>query len=169
MQRFTAMLVAVLFLIMSTGCQLPNIGGSNGGTPTASQAAQSWLLDFGPGPPNCTANRQMARVVVSPFTNSGTFTETSDSPGVYVYNSTCDCHYRLTIGGNVVHDSPYDRWDFVGLAGAGCRMQAAGTGTGTANGNFPTANSVHGQINVTTQNPALPAVSASATFTGSRQ
>jgi hypothetical protein len=120
-------------------------------TPPPPSSSQVWLLNFGDAP--CGMGLELAKVRVTPFTYSGAFSETSDSPGVYIWGPTCTCSYRLRIGGNVVHSTPYDRWDFVNVGGAGCGMQTLCTVTGTANGNFPNATSVNGSITCTTQSP----------------
>ena len=92
-----------------------------------------------------------AEVALSPFTNSGTFTETSNSPGIYVdfyvygHGKTT---IRLRVGGNIVHTSdekgfPVDRWEFVGLTGAGGGYQILGRGAGMTDAQFPDAIQVY--------------------------
>ena len=136
-------------------------------TPSGSPAtAQTWILNFGDGP--CNQGQETATVVVEPFTNSGTFSETSSSPGLWVWDPSCGCKYRLLfISASVAHNSPGDSWSFT-LGGAGCGMQSQGSGSGTANGNFPNATFVNGSATTTTQSP-LGQTSGSAAWQGTRQ
>ena len=125
---------------------------------------QTWNLIFTSG-----TIIQVVEVTVSPFTNSGTFSETDDSLGLWMYDAAGVICYRLNVGGNIVHDSPGDRWSFVAMSGAGCGMQTLGSNSsGTANGNFPDANYIgNGVVTLTTQSP-LGTVTAIATWTGSK-
>ncbi len=108
-------------------------------------ALQTWDLTNDAG--------QVATVVVSPFTNSGTFGETGDSDGWWVNIGGCD-PIRLPVGGNIVHAGPGDRWSFVGLSGSGCGVQIMGTGEGYANGAFPDATSIdNGTLSTVLQGP----------------
>jgi len=136
-------------------------------TPSGSPAtAQTWILNFGEGP--CSQGQETATVVVEPFTYSGTFSETSNSPGLWVWDPSCGCKYRLLfISASIAHNSPGDSWSFT-LGGAGCGMQSQGNGSGTANGNFPNATFVNGNATTTTQSP-LGQTSGSAAWQGTRQ
>ena len=142
----------------------PGGGGGGGGASTQNQV---WLLDFGPDP-HVNGRREQAKVIVTAFTNSGTFSETSDSPGVIVYNPDGSCNYRITVGGTVSHAGTYDSWSFSGMAGAGCGMQSQGRGSGNANGAFPDATNVNGSMTLTTTSP-LGTVSPSGNWSGTRQ
>ncbi len=154
----------------SGNCPTP-LGGTVSFSASAGNngANQTWLLDFGPDPV-VGGREEIAKVIVS-FPNgasSGTFSETSDSPGVYVYSPDGTCSYKLAIGGSVSHGGTYDNWLFVGVSGAGCGMSSVGSGTGTANGLFPNATSVTGNLTLTTQSP-LGTNSVSGSWTGTRQ
>jgi hypothetical protein len=121
---------------------------------------QSWDLTNSAG--------QVASVVVSPFTNSGTFGEVEGSAGWWISMPGC-APYRLQVGGNIVHAGQADRWSFVGLTGAGCNSQTLGSGEGYANGNFPGATQVtNGTLTLTTQTPG-GSNTASATWTAQRR
>ena len=109
----------------------------------ASEAAQTWELTNETG--------DIAIVAVTPFTNSGTFSETDDSPGWFVRMPGLS--YRLHVGGNIVHTNGGDRWSFVGLTGGAGNAQTLGQGEGTANGQFPNATAVSGTLTLTTQTP----------------
>jgi len=122
-------------------------------------AAQVWELK--------TPMGDVARVVVSPFTNSGTFTETSDSPGWWMYDPSGNKSYRLHVGGNVSHAGGYDRWTFVGLSGSGGGWQTLGRGEGTTDRPFPGANVVSGTLTLTTQTP-MGTNSPSGAWSGKR-
>lgn len=126
---------------------------------------QTWDLTFTGG-----TIVQVVEVLVTPFTNSGTFSETSDSGGLWMYDASGTKCYTLNVGGNIVHDSPGDRWSFVAMSGAGCGMQTLGSNSsGTANGNFPDADYIgNGVVTLTTQSP-IGTVTAVATWTGMKK
>src|SRR5579871_3331113 len=110
---------------------------------TSTPSGQTWTLNI---------QGQLAYVTLSSFTNSGTFSETSSSPGVYITGPDGVCRYRLQITGTVAHSSGYDEWYLQGLTGAGCGLQTLGNGAGrTTDGQFPNASHVSGAIQVTTQ------------------
>ena len=108
---------------------------------------------------------QVATVMVEPFTNSGAFSETSDSSGWWMLDNVGNHAFRFNVGGNIVHDSGGDRWDFVNFGGSGSGYQSMGTATGTANGNFPYATSVSGTYTLTT-NSGYGTASGSGTWSG---
>ncbi len=56
---------------------------------------QTWDLTFNYDQP---ANSQTVEVIVTPFTNSGTFGETDDSQGLWVYDAAGGICYRLPVG-----------------------------------------------------------------------
>ena len=162
--RFIERSTLVLALPVVVGsCSAGSLVDSHG----TDSSNQTWVLDFGPDPV-VAGREETAKVIVSSFTNSGTFSETADSPGVYIYDPTGACHYRLTIGGTVSHAGQNDNWTFVGITGAGCGMQTLGSGGGTANGAFPAATAVGGTLTVTTQSP-LGTSHLSGNWTGHRQ
>src|SRR5208337_4808060 len=106
--------LALAALVLLTGCPLPGStsNSNNGGN---GSGAQYWMLDFGPGPPGHP--EEQAKVVIQPFTYSGVFDETSDSPGVYIYDPSGTCSYRVSIGGSIGHNSQGDQWLFQGVTG----------------------------------------------------
>ena len=112
---------------------------------------QIWDLTFNYDQPG---NSQTVEVMVTPFTNSGTFGETDDSQGLWVYDAAGAICYRLPVGGNIVHDSPGDRWSFVGMSGSStsCGMQTLGGNTsGMADDKFPCAIFIEGEVTLTHQ------------------
>lgn len=139
------LLVVTLLLSLTAGCGLFDVED------VLSESPQTWALTNNVG--------QVATVVVSPFTNSGTFGETANSTGWWLdFPMQPPCSFRLTVGGNITKASPGDHWTFVTLGGSGCGHQALGTGEGTANGNFPNANLVtNGTLLVNFQGPGVDA------------
>jgi hypothetical protein len=152
--------LVILVCMSNFACGGGNLGGSNNGS------AQIWSLDFGPDPV-VAGREEIALVSIAPFTNSGTFTETSNSPGVLFYNNDGSCSYRLTIGGTIAHAGQNDTWVFQGVTGSGCGMQSLGSGGGSSVGAYPTSTTAAGTINVTTQS-SLPTVTQSAQWQGTR-
>ncbi|MGD0202794.1 MAG: hypothetical protein ABSC20_02665 [Candidatus Bathyarchaeia archaeon] len=120
-------------------------------------SAQVWNLTNDAG--------QTTTVIVQPFTNSGTFSETADSAGWWLLDSSGAQAFRFNIGGNIAHSSPGDTWTFVNFGGSGGGYQSLGTAEGTANGNFPYATYVSGTYTLTTTSP-LGTVSGSGTWYG---
>lgn len=159
----------LFFCLVNLGC---GGGGTSSGSNTSSTSAsstpnQTWLLDFG-ADPHVAGRREQAKVLVTGFTYSGTFSETSDSPGVYVYNGDGSCRYKISIGGSVSHNGTYDNWTFSGVTGSGCGYNTVGNGGGTANGAYPAAGSVSGTLTLNTQSP-LGTTSNSGNWTGTIQ
>ena len=124
---------------------------------TVSVSSQIWELTNDDG--------QVATVMVQPFTNSGSFSETSGSTGWWMLDAQGNHAFRFNVGGNIVHDSGGDRWDFVNFGGSGNGYQSMGTATGTANGNFPYATSVSGTYTLTT-NSGYGSASGSGMWSG---
>lgn len=114
---------------------------------------QTWIITF--HDEGLVGRDVDVKVVVSPFTNSGTFSETSDSEGLWMYDAQGQKCYRLPVGGNIVHDGAGDRWSFMGMSGSGCGMSTmAGQSSGTANGHFPDASQItNGYVNIYTSTP----------------
>jgi Flp pilus assembly protein TadD len=110
---------------------------------------------------------QVVRVIVSPFTYSGTFDETSDSPGWWIFDTVGNPMYKLPVGGNIFHSSQGDDWEFVNFGNAGGGYQTMGRGEGRAIGNFPDAKYVSGTITFTTQSP-LGTVTGTVKWSGER-
>jgi len=150
-------------LVLLTGCPLPgSTSNSNNG---GNGSAQYWMLDFGPDPV-VAGRREQAKVLIQPFTYSGVFDETSDSPGVYVYDPAGTCSYKLSIGGSIGHNSQGDQWLFQGVTGSGCGMSTLGSGGGTSIGSFPNATSAGGTLTLKTMSP-LGTTNDSGNWTGS--
>ena len=124
---------------------------------STSVSAQVWQLTNDDG--------QTATIIVQPFTNSGTFTETSDSAGWWMLDNVGNHAFRFNVGGNIFHSSGGDQWDFVNFGGSGDGYQSMGTATGTANGNFPYATTVSGTYTLTTTS-GYGTSSGSGTWTG---
>lgn len=113
---------------------------------------QVWELSFQDG--GSTPHFQQIEVVVTSFTYSGTFSETADSPGLWMYDANGSECYRLHVGGNIFRATPGDHWSFVGMTGQGCGMSTYESGSsGSANGNFPYATGVSGQLILTSESP----------------
>lgn len=146
------LLALVCVLILGCGG-----GGTGGGSTTNNNLpTQGWTLTNDAG--------QVAYVTVTPFTNSGTFTETSSSPGWWVMDSSGNPAVRIPLNGTISHSGQYDTWDFnVTVQGGG--MQVTGQGTGTANGNYPAANQVQGTLDGTVTSP-MGSEQTSDTWTG---
>jgi hypothetical protein len=94
---------------------------------------------------------QIVWVTIKPFTYSGDFIETSDSPGWWIYGTQGEKLFKLAVNGNIVRDNPNDRWDFVNFGGAGGGYQALGTGQGSMVGHYPDANDASGTAEFTIQ------------------
>ena len=123
-------------------------GNNNGG----GESGQTWVLTFHDS--GSAPHPQTVTVYVTPFTiGSGTWGETGESAGLWMFGPDGVCTYKLMVGGNVVPDSPGDRFSCVSLAGAGCGMQTVGSCDFVANGNFPDATTVSGTFTLTTNSP----------------
>jgi hypothetical protein len=114
---------------------------------------QVWELAF--WDVGVTPHDQFVKVLVKGFVNSGTFSETTDSSGLWMYDGAGNKCYRLPVGGNIVKDSHGDRWSFVGMTGAGCGLQTTGSNSSAmTNANFPYATGItNGRVMLTTQSP----------------
>jgi len=110
---------------------------------------------------------QMVKVIVEPYTYTGTFTETSDSPGWWIFDSAGNALYRLPVGGNIFHSSQGDSWEFVNFGNAGGGYQTLGRGQGTENGSFPAGDRVEGDITFTTQS-RLGSVTGTVKWSGEK-
>ncbi len=119
-------------------CSLPILVGCGGveapNLPGAEQT-QKWDLNmFGD-----------AYVTVPPFTNSGAFSETSDSPGWHLSDMVGQNRVRVPVSGMISHTASGDVWSFtITVANNGLTWTAHGTGT--ADGSFPNAMSVAGTV-----------------------
>jgi hypothetical protein len=129
---------------------------------------QTWVITFQDG--GSTPHTQIVKVVVTPFINSGTFSETSDSQGLWMYDTNGNKCFKLPFVGNIVHDTPGDRWSFVAMTGQGCGMITLCTSSsGTANGNFPDANYIGNGVMVLETTSPLGKFSGTVHWTGIRQ
>jgi hypothetical protein len=137
-------------LVLLTGCPLP--GSTSNSNSGGNNVTQYWMLDFGPDPV-VPGREEEAKVVMQPFTYSGVFDETSDSPGVYIYDPSGTCSYRISIGGSIGHNSQGDQWLFQGVTGSGCGMSTVGSGGGTSNGSYPNATAATGTLTLKTMSP----------------
>ena len=156
--------LALLFVVLFIGCKVDVSTAVNGGNTNAS-TGQIWMLRF-----EDTLHPQTIKVYVSPYTNSGTWGQTGDSPLLWMYDASGNKCFNLLVGGNVVHDSPNDRFSCVNLGGAGCGMQTIGTCSFSMNGHFPNGTTVvNGTYTLTTTNAAGQKVSGTQVITGSRQ
>ncbi len=108
---------------------------------------------------------EVATVVVTPFVNSGTFSETTDSAGWFVTIPGVQ-PIPLPISGSIVHDSQ-DRWSFT-LTKMQGSISILLQAEGTSNGNFPNANSVTGTISGTIKTPMDSGLHVAGRWTGRR-
>jgi hypothetical protein len=133
----------------------------------ANESNQTWELTFQDS--GSASHNQTVKVNVTPFTNSGTFSETSDSPGLWMYDASGKKCYRLPVGGNIVSDASGDRWSFVAMTGSGCGMTTlCSSSSGTANGNFPDANYISNGVMVLKTTSPLGTFSGTVHWTGTR-
>ena len=146
--------VLLLFAALITPLSAQIITETSNGTTVS---AQVWNLTNDDG--------QVATVIVQPFTYSGTFSETADSAGWWLLDSSGANAFRFNVGGNIAHSSSGDSWTFVNFGGSGGGYQSMGTAEGTANGNFPYATYVSGTYSLTTTSP-LGTVSGTGTWYG---
>jgi hypothetical protein len=107
---------------------------------------QGWTLTNDAG--------DVAYVIVKPFTYCGTFTEASNSPGWWLYDSFSRKVARIPVSGSICHAGGYDTWDFtMTVSGGGMMVTAQGTGK-TTDGIYPSAQHVTGTIDGTATSPA---------------
>ncbi len=124
-----------------------------------SQSAQVWYLTNDAG--------QVATVIVTPFTNSGTFSESSSSAGWWM-NIPGVNPMRLPLSGTVAHSSGGDLWSFTITVAQGS-VSTQTHSDGTANGNFPYATHVSGTVSGTVTTPMDGAKSVSGNWYGDLQ
>lgn len=108
----------------------------------------------------------VAYVVVKPFTYSGTFIESANSPGWWLYDGEGKAVARVPVSGSISHAGQYDTWDFtITVQGGG--MQITGQGTGrTTDGVYPNARNVSGSITGTLVIPNVYSGPISDNWTG---
>ncbi|MGH2553577.1 MAG: hypothetical protein ACRDEB_07665, partial [Chitinophagaceae bacterium] len=101
------------------------------------------------------ATGETDRVLVKPFTYSGTFDDLDNSDGWQTgIIPGCSSRGHISMGGNIVHDGTFDRWDFVGMEGHSCSVYSfQGGGTGTTNAKYPDATTVSGTVYGTYRGP----------------
>lgn len=122
-------ILATFGLSILVGC------GGTSNLPGATATTQKWNL-------NMFGN---AYVTLPPFTNSGAFSETSDSPGWYLTDMLGQNRVRIPLSGMVSHTAGGDHWSFtITVANNGLTWTAQGSGT--ANDSFPNAMSVSGTV-----------------------
>ena len=150
-----AILLGVFFIIRGAVTNTFQPGSDLGAGDVVSP--QVWELRSSDG--------QIATVAITPFVNSGTFSETSDRAGWFV-NIPGANPIRLPVSGSIVHDSTGDRWEFTqSVAQGGVLIQYRDTGT--ANGQFPSATQVTGTVQGTITTP-MGSQTVSGTWSGRR-
>lgn len=157
---FGILIVVGFFIFVLVMVSNPSDSGCGGPAPTP--GAQVWDLRNDVG--------DVATVIVQPFTNSGTFGETSDSPGWFIRIPGLN-PIRLHVGGNIVHDSGGDRWVFVGFTApntGGAKVMFQGRGEGRANGQFPNATRVTGTTTATIITP-MGTTTGTSNWVGTRR
>jgi len=144
-----------LMVLCIFGCEeLFNTGSGN---TTSDLPTQGWTLTNDAG--------DVAYVLVKPFTNSGTFTEASNSPGWWLYDSGGNRAARIPMNGTVSHAGQYDRWSFtITVQGGGMRITGTGEGQ-TTDGIYPNARHVKGTTTGTATSP-MGSQNVSGTWTG---
>jgi len=125
MKRTLVISLAAMWAV-NIGCSLFNISNS---------LPQKWDMVNDAG--------ETAIVTVSPFTYSGTFSETSDSPGWYM--TYPGGSLRIPISGTISHFSQGDHWSFAITVQSG-GVSLLGSGEGYSNGNFPNATTASGTV-----------------------
>lgn len=130
---------------------------SGSGSSTANLPTQGWTLTNDAG--------DVAYVLVKPFINSGTFTEASNSPGWWVYDTGGNKAVRIPMNGTVSHAGQYDRWSFtITVAGGGYRITGTGEGQ-TTDGIYPDARHIKGTTSGTATSP-MGSQHVTGTWTG---
>jgi hypothetical protein len=116
-QKLTAMKTLKIFLVLSVAALSFGFKSQD--------ERQVWELTDDAG--------QTVRVAIYPFTYSGTFNETSDSPGWYI---SCEDggSVRIPVSGTIAHNGDTDSWTFTfSLGSCGCTVQGQGEGTSLVN------------------------------------
>lgn len=129
-------LVAIISVFPACDSLTDVINEAAGGLP------QRWLL--------VNDAQQSAIVVVTPFTNSGTFSETSDSPGWW--SQWPGGQMRIPLSGTVSHTGGNDRWSFTITVQNGS-VSLLGGGEGWMDGKYPTAVTAFGHVEGTLRTP----------------
>jgi hypothetical protein len=122
---------------------------------------------------------QSAIIMVTPGVYGTTFSETANSPGIWIFipGTTCE-KYRLNIGGYIGFTiSPggnctsTDSWTFFALTGAGCLCSSLGSGSGHSNSckssnnfGFSSATEAIGSITMITRNPYIGTSNSTASW-----
>ncbi len=99
---------------------------------------QNWTLtnEFG----------DVAYVIIVPFTTTGTFTESCNSPGWWLRDANNNRVVRIPLNGTITHAAQNDSWDFtISELSGGVRLTGLGTGS-TTNGTYPAARNVRGTV-----------------------
>jgi hypothetical protein len=137
------------------GCE--EITNSGSASSTDNLPTQGWTLTNDAG--------DVAYVLVKPFINSGTFTEQSNSPGWWLYDSGGNRVAKIPMNGTVSHAGQYDRWSFtITVQGGGMRITGTGEGQ-TTDGIYPNARNIKGTTTGTATSP-MGSQHVSGTWTG---
>lgn len=124
-------------LLLISGCDLQSLTGTS-----SKNQPQKWEL--------INDANQVATVVVTPFTNSGTFAETSGSAGWWInYGSF---QVRIPVSGTISHTSQGDHWYFTITVTSGS-VSLLGQGEGYSDGNYPNAVTAQGTTRGTLRDP----------------
>ena len=138
MSRLASVASAAASFILLSSCNLVS-------SLKTDATGQTWLLTNDAG--------QVATVVVTPFTNSGTFSETSGSAGWWIdYTNVGGTRVRIPVSGTISHTSPGDHWYFTVTVMSGS-VRLLGTGEGYSNGNYPNASGASGTLKGTLTDP----------------
>ena len=108
---------------------------------------------------------EIAEVEISPFTNSGTFSETGNS--THWYMSYPGGKMRIPVSGTISHTSQGDHWYFtINIQNGGVSL--IGTGEGYSNGNFPDAGSASGTVRGVATAPSMGSQNVTGSWTATR-
>jgi len=159
---------ATIAAFVMVGC---DVGGLPSTSTSSSTSSSSSSTSAGEGVQKWVLLNQMgdqAYVTIKPFTYSGAFSESSDSPHWWLYDGAGKRVAKFNIGGNIFHAGQYDTWDFVTFSASGGGMNVHATVTGrTTDGVYPNAHNVKGTIQGTAASP-MDTHSTADTWTGHR-
>lgn len=123
----------------------------------ASDGTQIWNLT--------NAYNQVATVTVQPSANGETFSETSDSAGWWCLDLNGSHAFRIPVQGAIAYNSSGDVWAFV-VTGSGNGFTGNARAVGKANGNYPAATTVHGNLTLDLLAGPLGPTSSTIPWTG---
>jgi len=108
---------------------------------------------------------EIAEVVITPFTYSGTFSETDNSQ--HWYMSYPGGRMRIPVSGTISHTSQGDHWYFtITIQNGGVSL--LGTGEGYSNGNFPDALTASGTVRGVATAPSMGSQNVNGSWTASK-